>query len=344
MERSLILLLGALLSAPFVNADDAAIARGKLTFATYCAPCHGVKGAGLVGPNLTDAEVLHGESFDEVVTVITQGVMAKAMPAWASVLTPAQIADTAHYVKSIMGQNLAGPARGAESTVTPFPTGSLTLPYVLRTFMPTLDVGPEVFAHHGEGHSTFKYSATAGTVDKETVQNPIAGVPGAIAVSFGPRLSYCFDTTECRLLYVWSGPFVDMTYYWGEGSGGARKSFDYIARVIGDVSFQTSGPPPLAGDPQFGGYRKVLGVPEFMYRIGSVDFTLRIEPGDAPEDVLLHYTAHAPGSGGLTLQFSPAEASRLTTSAGQFKGNQLVLTAAEAAAFTLRLSSSVASR
>ena len=59
--------------------------------------------------------------------------------------------------------------------------------------------------------ATPKYSAKGDTFDIETMQDPIDGVPGAIAVNFGEDLSYCFDSTECRLLYIWQGGFMDMT-------------------------------------------------------------------------------------------------------------------------------------
>jgi mono/diheme cytochrome c family protein len=340
MERSLILALLTVLGALNAFADDAAINRGKSVYAIYCAPCHGIEGAGLVGPNLTDEEILHGETIEEIVKTITLGVPAKAMPSWASVLTSAQIADSAQFVRSIMGQNLPGPARGDESTMTSFPVGSPTLPYVLRTFMPALDLEPDVFPHHGHGRSTFKYSPKVGTFDEKKIQHPINGVPGAIAVNFGPSLSYCFDTTECRLLYTWTGPFVDMTSYWGEGSGGARKSFDYIARVIGDISFQAAGAPPLAGTPQFRGYRKVQGIPEFLYRIGQIDFTLRIEPGATVQTVALHYTSTG-ATDGLTLRFDPREALHLKSSVGKFSRGQLRLNATQAAAFTLTLATDI---
>ena len=338
MERSLIFLLGFTACAGLNSAiaDDAAIARGKATFATYCAPCHGVAGAGLVGPNLTDAEVLHGGSLAEIITVITEGVPAKAMPAWASVLSAADVSDAAQFVKSIMGLNLVGPARGAESTVTPFPEGSLNWPYVLRTFMPALDLPDDVFAHHGQGRDTFKYKAKEGTFDLETLQSPIPGVPGAIAVNFGPAMSYCFDTTECRLLYIWTGPFVDMTYYWGEGSGGARKSFDYLARVIGDVKFKASGTAPIPGQPHFKGYRKINGIPEMMYTLGDLSFTLRIEPSANGQAALLHYTTTGV-TDGLTLNFDSAEEARIKTQSGHRQGHRLMMTAAEARAFTLQI-------
>jgi hypothetical protein len=340
MERSLILRLSLVLTA-FVGvqnapADDVAIARGKAIFATYCAPCHGVAGAGLVGPNLTDSEVLYGESLPEIITVITQGVPARAMPSWASVLTAAEVSDTAQFVKSIMGLNLVGPARGGESTVTPFPEGSLNWPFVLRTFMPALELPDGVFAHHGHGRDTFKYQPTNGTFDQETIQSPIDGVPGAIAVNFGPTLSYCFDTTECRLLYIWTGPFVDMTYYWGEGSGGARKSFDYLARVIGDVKFKASGAASFPGQPRFKGYRKVHGVPEMSYTLGDTAFTLRIEPSEDGRTALLHYTTTGLADG-LTMTFDSEEGSQIVAESGPLTDHPLVLTGAEAQSFTLQI-------
>ena len=61
-------------------ADDATIPQGRETFVTYCAPCHGPEGAGLLAPNLTDAEVLHGESLAEIIKVIGEGVPARSMP------------------------------------------------------------------------------------------------------------------------------------------------------------------------------------------------------------------------------------------------------------------------
>ena len=336
MERGLILLLAATLVSSSGFADEEAIARGKTIYASYCAPCHGVEGAGLVGPNLTDEEILYGSSLEEIINIITQGVPTKAMPSWASVLKPEQIHDSAVFVQSIMGNNLVGPARGDASTVTPFPFGTPEAPFLIRTFLPSLNIDPVVFAHHHEGQSTFKYRATEGTYNLEIKQDPIEGIPAAIAVSFGPTLSYCFDTTECRLLYTWSGPFLDMTYYWGEGSGGARKSFDYIARVIGDITFKASGLPPVPGPPRFHGYRKINGIPEMLYSIGKIQFTLRIEPELDGDIALLHYTTQG-APDGLTLDFSENETTRFDSDSGIFRDSALILSPAEAAAFTLRI-------
>ena len=97
---------GILLAGISVDADDAIIQQGRQTFSTYCAPCHGPEGAGLLAPNLTDAEVLHGESLAEITKIIGEGVPARSMPPWGGVMDDATIEATAHYVMSIMDDNL----------------------------------------------------------------------------------------------------------------------------------------------------------------------------------------------------------------------------------------------
>jgi mono/diheme cytochrome c family protein len=53
------------------------VAKGDALFhaSGNCYACHGSKGEGLVGPNLTDAEWIHSKgSYDEIVAQINQGV------------------------------------------------------------------------------------------------------------------------------------------------------------------------------------------------------------------------------------------------------------------------------
>jgi mono/diheme cytochrome c family protein len=53
------------------------VAKGEALFhgSGNCYACHGSKGEGLVGPNLTDAEWIHSKgSYDEIVAQINQGV------------------------------------------------------------------------------------------------------------------------------------------------------------------------------------------------------------------------------------------------------------------------------
>jgi cbb3-type cytochrome c oxidase subunit III len=53
------------------------VAKGDALFhgSANCYACHGSKGEGLVGPNLTDAEWIHSKgSYDEIVAQINHGV------------------------------------------------------------------------------------------------------------------------------------------------------------------------------------------------------------------------------------------------------------------------------
>ena len=55
----------------------AAIAKGDSVFHTtgLCYACHGANAAGAVGPNLTDAEWIHGDgSYDFIVATVISGV------------------------------------------------------------------------------------------------------------------------------------------------------------------------------------------------------------------------------------------------------------------------------
>jgi cytochrome c551/c552 len=330
------LLLSAL--APLGAAEST---PGQVVFATFCAACHGPEGAGLVGPNLTDTVFLHGGTKADIVKVITKGVGDKGMPTWEPILTPTQIDQVADHLVGMIGKNLKSPFAPGKSSVTPFPKGSTAFPLLMRSFMPTLGIDAEAFPHHSHGKVIAKYSPEkGGDVDGE--QKPVDGVPSAIAVNFGDALSYCFDTTECRLLYTWSGPFMDMTNYWGPGSGGGRKSFNYVPVVAGPVWFRTKGKDPFAvagaGTASFSGYRKVKNIPELLYRVGAVEIALRISPGAKAGVAVCHYaTTGVPGTG-AQFQFSPDDARQITCDKGQRKDDgTLVLSAADAADFTLTI-------
>jgi hypothetical protein len=332
------LLLLALVGA--LSAADAP--RGQTVFAMYCAACHGPEGAGLVGPNLTDTVFLHGGTRPDIVRTLTTGVGDKGMPAWGAILPPADLEAVADFAVSLIGKNLKSPFGPGESTATPFPKGSVAFPLLMRSFMPTLGLDATVFAHHRHGQVIAKYSPEKGD-DVGGEQKPVDGVPSAIAVSFGDGLSYCFDTTECRLLYTWSGPFMDMTPYWGAGSGGGRKSFTYVPIVNGTVWWRTSGPEPMqvpgatTAVPHFTGYRKVKQVPELQWQVGEVQVSLRITPGAKPGMAVCQYTTSGAAKG---LEFAlPAEsAAQVVADKGARAGATLTLTAADAAQFTLTIS------
>jgi cytochrome c oxidase cbb3-type subunit 3 len=70
-----------------------------------CAACHGQKGEGVVGPNLTDAYWIHGGGIKNVFKTIKYGVPAKGMIAWETQLSPSQIQKVASYVLTLQGTN-----------------------------------------------------------------------------------------------------------------------------------------------------------------------------------------------------------------------------------------------
>ncbi len=88
--------------------NPAQVEAGSGLFHTYCLPCHGDKGQGIIGPNLTDNYWLHGNKNEDIYNVITNGVVEKGMAPWANVLTPEQRAQVLAFIRSIAGSNPPG--------------------------------------------------------------------------------------------------------------------------------------------------------------------------------------------------------------------------------------------
>ena len=54
--------------------DPGSVHLGQAIFMNHCTPCHGMNGAGMIGPNLTDEYWLHGAGDLNLVTTIKEGV------------------------------------------------------------------------------------------------------------------------------------------------------------------------------------------------------------------------------------------------------------------------------
>ncbi|WP_245681354.1 cbb3-type cytochrome c oxidase N-terminal domain-containing protein [Arcticibacter eurypsychrophilus] len=91
-----------------VDKEASTISLGKAVFTSNCVACHGDKGQGTVGPNLTDAYWLHGGSVNMVFKTVKYGIPEKGMISWEKTLTPKQIAEVANYILSLKGTNPAG--------------------------------------------------------------------------------------------------------------------------------------------------------------------------------------------------------------------------------------------
>jgi cytochrome c oxidase cbb3-type subunit III len=91
-----------------LSQDPAALGAGKAAFQSTCAACHGASGEGTIGPNLTDKFWLHGGKPTDIHRTISQGSVAKGMPAWEQTLGPERVKQLAAYVLTLKGTNAPG--------------------------------------------------------------------------------------------------------------------------------------------------------------------------------------------------------------------------------------------
>ncbi|MEA5256396.1 cbb3-type cytochrome c oxidase N-terminal domain-containing protein [Arcicella aquatica] len=89
--------------------DAKALASGAKIYTQNCVACHGEKGEGKVGPNLTDEFWLHGGSAKNIFHTITEGVPEKGMISWKKSLNPIQVQEVLSYIVSLKGTNPPNP-------------------------------------------------------------------------------------------------------------------------------------------------------------------------------------------------------------------------------------------
>ena len=87
------------------NLDSGTLEAGKSLYAANCIACHGDKGQGTVGPNLTDPYWIHGGTVGSIFKTIKYGVPEKGMISWEKTLSPKQISDVSNYILSLKGTN-----------------------------------------------------------------------------------------------------------------------------------------------------------------------------------------------------------------------------------------------
>jgi putative heme-binding domain-containing protein len=105
MRTTLILLA---VTAAFGAQDDAA--AGAKIFRSHCAECHGLKGQGGRGPNLTTGVFFHGSSAADIERNITDGIPGTAMP--GVFFSPVQVSHLVAFVRSLSQSGGASPPRG----------------------------------------------------------------------------------------------------------------------------------------------------------------------------------------------------------------------------------------
>lgn len=94
-------------SAAEISSSPAAgdFVDGKTVFMQNCAVCHGQRGEGLIGPNMTDKYWVHGGTKDEINKIINVGVPIKGMVPWKGIITNQQIDSVVDYILSLQGTN-----------------------------------------------------------------------------------------------------------------------------------------------------------------------------------------------------------------------------------------------
>lgn len=97
-------------AAALVLTEDEA-EKGGAVFQQNCVACHGADMHGGIGPNLLDAQWIHGGTPQEIYETITNGVGAKGMPAWGPILGPEKVGQLTAYVVE----------KNAEALGRPFP-------------------------------------------------------------------------------------------------------------------------------------------------------------------------------------------------------------------------------
>ncbi len=103
--------------------DEEAIARGRAVYLQSCVACHLGEGQGSIGANLTDGYWLHGSTPKDVLRTISDGVAAKGMPAWGTILGEKKLLDVYAFVRTLRNKNVAGgkAPQGVDESGNPAP-------------------------------------------------------------------------------------------------------------------------------------------------------------------------------------------------------------------------------
>jgi cytochrome c oxidase cbb3-type subunit 3 len=91
--------------------DAAMVDKGAAVFKTNCVACHGDKGEGKIGPNLTDSAWIYGQGgLVDLWQVVGKGVPEKGMPAWSKTLKPADLQAVVATIATLRNTNVPGKA------------------------------------------------------------------------------------------------------------------------------------------------------------------------------------------------------------------------------------------
>lgn len=161
--------------------------------------------------------------------------------------------------------------------------------------------------------------------------------PAAIAVHLPGAISYCWDAAVCKLRFAWKGDFIDNSDLW-------KGHFDASAKVLGDIFYRDNTEYPLligenATVPKvsYKGYRIVDQYPEFHYTINDLDVYEIIHPNENGTGFSRTFRIPDIRESLWFVVNLENEAVFYETSAGEWSGNRLLLSADEAKEFTVKM-------
>lgn len=97
--------------------DPEKIKAGKVVYDSRCMPCHGDRGQGSIGPNMTDDHWIHGGSLEQIFHITNVGVPAKGMIPWEGALSEDERINVVAFIRSIQGTKVAG-GKAAEGEIS----------------------------------------------------------------------------------------------------------------------------------------------------------------------------------------------------------------------------------
>ena len=166
--------------------------------------------------------------------------------------------------------------------------------------------------------------------------------PAAIAVALTGSQNVCWDAGECRLRYAWQGAFIDATENWaGNGSSlAALSATPWWQAPKGEFPLRFGAAMAERPAVKFLGYGMTATGPEFHYRAGDQEIFEQVLP--RPGAPGLTVRIRIPGARGPVFYRAASDVVvQWTSSAGSWDGAVLTLTPAQAADFTLTLTSAL---
>lgn len=115
--------------------DPAMVSIGGTIYKTNCVACHGQNLEGGVGPNLTDANWIHGGGIKNIFKTLKYGVPEKGMIAWQAQINPADMQKVASFILSKQGSNPAN-GKAPQGEVWKEEAGTTTTPAADTTATP----------------------------------------------------------------------------------------------------------------------------------------------------------------------------------------------------------------